>query len=377
MPVSTGNGAWLVDGRKPNTSSAPGIVSSLMTWETIQSWNVGLDWNALNGRLTGSFDLFKRITKDMIGPAPELSSLLGTGVPKVNNADMESYGWELELNWRDMIEQFSYGAKLVISDDQQRITRYPNESYNLSNWYNGRMNGEIWGYTTVGIAKSDAEIQEHLKENRPSWGSNWAAGDIMYKDLNGDGVVNNGSNTLDEHGDLSIIGNSIPRFKFGVTLDAAWRGLDMRVFFQGVGKRDFVLGGPYFWGAQGGMWQSAGFEEHWDFFRAEDNALGANLDSYYPRPLFTTDKNQYTQTRYLQDASYLRMKNIQVGYSLPKRMVDKISMQNVRFYVSGDNLLTISDITGIFDPELLGGDWGAGKLYPLSKVVSVGLNINF
>ena len=378
MPVSSSAGNWLVDGRKPNISSAPGIVSSLMTWETIQSWNLGLDWNSLNGRFTAAFDVFNRTTKDMIGPAPELSSILGTGVPRVNNADMESYGWELEVNWRDMIQDFSYGVKLVLSDDQQRITRYPNDTYSLSTWYNGRMNGEIWGYTTEGIAKSDAEMQAHLENNRPVWGSNWAAGDVMYKDLNGDGVVNNGANTLDDHGDMTIIGNSIPRYKFGVTLDAAWKGIDLRVFFQGVGKRDYMLGGPYFWGASGGMWQSTAFEEHWDFFRDEDNPLGANLDAYYPRPLFSGEgKNQYTQTRYLQNAAYLRLKNIQLGYTLPSSIVNKAGMQNVRFYISGDNLLTLSEITGVFDPELLGGDWGNGKLYPLSKVISVGLNINF
>lgn len=378
MPVSSSAGSWLVDGKRPNISSAPGIVSTLMTWETIQSWNIGLDWNALNGRFIGVLDLFNRTTKNMIGPAPELSSLLGTGVPQVNNADMESYGWELELTWRDMIQDFSYGIKLVLSDDRQRILRYPNDSYNLSNWYNGRMNGEIWGYTTVGIAKSDEEIVQHLEKNRPSWGSSWAAGDIMYKDLNGDGMVNSGANTLDDHGDLTIIGNSLPRYKFGITLDAAWKGFDFRMFLQGVGKRDYVLGGPYFWGADaGGMWQSTGFEEHWDFFRDENNPLGANLDSYYPRPLFGSNKNQQTQTRYLQNAAYLRLKNIQLGYTLPGNVSEKVSLQSVRFYVSGDNLLTFSQITGIFDPELLGGDWGPGKLYPLSKVISVGLNINF
>ena len=378
MPVGTGNGSWLVNGVKPNTSSAPGIVSSLMTWETIQSWNVGLDVTALNGRFTGTFDVFNRTTKDMIGPAPELSSILGTNVPRVNNADMESYGWEMELNWRDMISDFSYGVKVILSDDQQRITRYPNESMTLSTWYNGRMNGEIWGYTTVGIAQSDAEIQEHLKTNKPVWGTKWAAGDIMYADLNGDGVVNNGKNTVDDHGDLTVIGNSIPRLKFGVTLDAAYKGFDIRAFFQGVGKRDYMLDGPYFWGAVGnGMWQAAGFKEHWDFWRPEGHELGANTNAYFPRADFDGGKNTYTQTRYMQNASYLRLKNLQVGYVLPKSVNNMLKIERARLYVSGDNLLTFSDITGIFDPELLGGDWGAGKLYPLSKVISVGVSINF
>ena len=164
-----------------------------------------------------------------------------------------------------------------------------------------------------------------------------------------------------------------PRYKFVSLMDGEDSTLKC---LQGVAKD--MLGGAYFWGADaGGMWQSAGFEEHWDFFRDENNPLGANLNSYYPRPLFGNNKNQQTQTRYLQDASYLRMKNVQIGYTLPSSLTQRASMQSVRFYVSGDNLLTFSDITGVFDPELLGGDWGAGKLYPLSKVISVGLNINF
>ena len=378
MPIGVGNGNWLVDGKKPNNSRAPGIVSALMTWETIQSWDVGLDWITLNGKLTGVFDVFKRITKEMIGPAPELSSLLGTGVPRINNADMESYGWELELQWRDRIKDFSYGAKLAMSDDQQKVTRYPNDSYGLGNWYNNRMANDIWGYTTVGIAKSQAEMDAHLANvDQSSLGNQWAAGDIMYADLDGDKKINTGANTLNDHGDLSIIGNSSPRYRFGVTLDAAWKGFDMSMFWQGVAKRDYALDGPYFYGASGGMWQSAGFQEHWDFFRAEDNPLGANLDSYYPRPLFTTNKNQQTQSRYLQDASYLRLKNIQLGYTLPKSIVERVKIQSLRIYVSADNLLTFSDITGVFDPELLGGDWGAGKLYPLSKTISMGINVNF
>lgn len=378
MSVGTNNGYWLVDGEKTNTAYAPGIVSSLMTWETIESWNLGLDWGAFNNRLTGTFDYFKRSTKDMVGPAPELSSVLGTGVPQINNADMESYGFELEVSWRDRIGDLSYGVKAVLSDAQQKVTRYPNKSYSLGTWYNGRMNGDIWGYTTLGIAKSQEEMDAHLaKVNQSRLGNQWGAGDIMYADLNGDGEISNGANTLEDHGDMKIIGNNTPRYNYGITLDAAYKGFDFSVFFQGIGKRDYWVSGAYFWGATGGMWQSAGFTEHWDFFRGEDNPLGANLNAYYPRPLFTSGKNMQTQSRYLQDASYLRMKNIQLGYTLPKSMTTKVGMQMVRLYVSGDNLATISSMSKIFDPETIGGAWGDGKLYPLSKTISVGLNVNF
>ena len=378
MPVGTANGAWLVNGVKPNLAGLPSIVSSLKTWETVETWDVGLDWSLLNNRLTGSFDYFTRYTYDMIGPAPELPSVLGATPPKINNSDMKSYGFELELSWRDRIGDVSYGAKFVLSDARQKITRYPNESRSLDiAHYSGKMLNEIWGYTTVGIAQTQEQMDAHLANNKPSWGSSWSPGDVMYKDLNGDGVVNTGANTVDNPGDRSIIGNSTPRYNFGLTLDAAWKGFDFSVFFQGIGKRDYWLDGPYFWGANGGMWQSAGFKEHWDFWRGENDPLGANLNAYYPRASFDGGKNQQRQSGYLQNAAYIRMKNIQLGYTLPQQWISKAGMSSVRLYISGDNLLTISDITGVFDPETLGGDWGDGKLYPLCKTISVGLNVNF
>ncbi|WP_353332720.1 SusC/RagA family TonB-linked outer membrane protein [Bacteroides sedimenti] len=400
MPVSTNPGSsWLIESTRYPYATAPGIVSNALTWETIESWDAGLDWSAFGNRFTGTFDVFVRKTKDMVGPAPELSSVLGTGVPKINNADMKSYGWELELSWRDRIGDFNYGVKGVIADAQQEITRFPNPSYTLgsSTYYVGQKLGEIWGYTTVGIAKSQKEMDDHLAlADQKTMGAGWAAGDIMYADINGDGKVNSGQGTLymldakgdfmlDENGkrisgagDMKIIGNNTPRYNYGITLDCSWKGFDFSAFFQGVGKRDYWLDGPYFQGASGGMWQSCGFKQHWDFFRPENDPLGANLDSYFPRPLFTNSgKNYAVQTRYLQNAAYIRLKNIQFGYSLPKQLMEKVKMNSVRFYVSGDNLWTKSDITGIFDPETLGGDWGPGKLYPLSKTISFGVNVNF
>lgn len=382
MPTGVQNGGWLIDPSvRPNTASAPGIVSSLLTWETVRSWNIGLDWGALNNRLTGSFDYFQRTTKDMIGPAPALPNILGTGVPKINNADQKTKGWELEIGWRDNIGDFRYGAKLTLADYTSEITRYP-QTGSINEWYIGRAVGEIWGYETVGIAKSQAEMDAHLASlpngGQSSLGSRWGAGDIMYKDLNNDGQISSGASTLDDHGDLKVIGNSTPRYQYGIALDASWKGFDLNVFFQGVGKRDLWLSGPYFWGASGGQWQSAGFEEHMNFFREEGDPLGANLDGYLPKPYFTQGgKNQNTQTKYLQDGSYIRLKNIQLGYMLPRNIVSKVGAEYLRLYVSCENLWTKSDISGIFDPETSGGDYGNGKIYPLQKVISFGINLNF
>ena len=157
MPTGSNYG-WLVNGVRPNYSYNPGMVSLLKTWETIETWDIGLDWGAFNNRLTGSFDYFVRHTKDMIGPAPELSSALGTTVPKINNCDMKSYGFELEIGWRDQIGGVKYGIKALLSDDQQKITRYPNESMNVSQYYKGRMLGDIWGLTTIGIEIGRAHV---------------------------------------------------------------------------------------------------------------------------------------------------------------------------------------------------------------------------
>ena len=380
IKLNIAGGTWLQNGIKPNTSSAPSLVSTELTWETVETYNIGLDWALFNNRLTGSFDYFVRNTNNMVGKSPELPAILGTDVPVTNNTNLRTSGWELNIGWQDRLSNgLSYSATFLLSDSRTKITKYPNNPTGLIESYiAGRYTNEIWGYETYGIARSDEEMQEHLANvDQSSIGSNWAAGDVMYKDLNGDGVVNTGGNTVDNPGDRSIIGNSTPRYNFGLTLDAAWKGFDFSVFFQGIGKRDYWLDGPYFWGANGGMWQSAGFKEHWDFWRGENDPLGANLNAYYPRASFDGGKNQQRQSGYLQNAAYIRMKNIQLGYTLPQQWISKAGMSSVRLYISGDNLLTISDITGVFDPETLGGDWGDGKLYPLCKTISVGLNVNF
>ena len=257
--------------------------------------------------------------------------------------------------------------------------KYPNPSGSLSTWYEGRYDGEIWGYTTKGIAKTQEEMNEHLaKVNQTQLGSNWSAGDIMYEDLNGDGKISAGKNTLEDHGDLSIIGNQTPRYNYGITLDAAYKGFDFKIFLQGVGKRDYAVGGSYFWGANGGKWQTVVFKEHLDYFRNDPNhPLGLNLDSYYPRPDWGSGRNRQTQTRYLQNAAYMRVKNIQLGYTLPQEVSQKVGISNLRVYISGENIFTFTKLSKLYDPEMLGIGYGGegSKTYPLSKTWALGLSL--
>ncbi len=379
QPASASASSWLVNGERSNISNVPGLVSPNLTWESVRSWNFGLDFGLFNNKLQGTFDYFVRITKDMVGPAPVKPSILGATQPAENNSDMRSNGWDLEVRWRDKIGQVSYGVKLVLSDDYQTIMRYYNPNRLLSQWCEGKRMGDIYGYEVEGIAQTDEQMNEWLKNNKPSWGSNWAAGDVMYKDLNGDKKVNSGKNTYDDMGDLRKIGNALPRYRFGITLDAAWNGFDFLIFMQGVGKRDFWDNSAYSIGANTGMWHSAAFKDHLDYWRpATDTNFGPNPNGFYPRPLFDQGfKNFYTSDRYLQNAAYMRIKNIQLGYTLPASLSNRIGANRIRVYFSAENLCTFTKMNKIFDPEATGGDWGPGKLYPLQRAISFGLNLNF
>ena len=380
-------GDWLVNGAKPNISSESALVSSLLTWEKTQTLDLGFDLSMLRNRLNITFDYFQRKSKDMIGPAPELPGILGIAVPKVNNLDMTSKGWEVQVNWRDQIKDFKYGITATLSDNQVTINKYPNPSNsildkdNANMYYDGAQIGDIWGFETVGIAQTDAEMQAHLASMsngaQDIFGSGWGAGDIMYKDLNGDGKISRGNKTLADHGDLKKIGNKTPRYNFGLNLDGAYKGFDLKIFFQGTLKRDYMPAGDatMFWGAVG-YWQTNIFKPHLDYFRPDDttNPMGANMSAYYPR-LLEDGRNRNPQTRYLQNAAYCRLKNVTLGYTLPVMLTKKFSVNNLRIFVSAENLFTITNLTNVFDPETIGvGNWD-GCTYPLSKTVSLGLSI--
>lgn len=373
------NGSWLQDGAKPNTSAFPALVSTALGWEKIENLNIGLDFGLFDNRLTGSFDWYIRDTKDMVGNAPELPAVLGASVPVTNNTDLRTTGWDFEIAWRDRLNNgLGYNVKFLLSDSKTKITRYPNNPTNsLDNYIEGREINEIWGYETIGIAKTQAEMDAHIANvDQSNFGTNWGAGDIMYKDIDGDKKMTWGAWTADDHGDAKVIGNSTPRYHFALDLGADWKGFDVRVFFQGVMKRDFAPSSGYFWGCEGNFWWSMGLTPHEDYFRDDPNhLLGLNLDSYYPRPVFG-GKNQQTQTRYLQDASYIRLKNLQIGYTLPKTVVSKLGISNLRVFVSGENLWTGTSLNDLYDPETIGGGWN-GCVYPMSRTFSCGLSLTF
>lgn len=383
--TNTNKNTWLINGARYNGSTSPSLISSALTWETMSSWNIGFDLGMLNNRLNLSFDWFVRTTFDMVGPAPELPVTLGTAVPKMNNADLRSTGFELDLSWRDRISDFNYGIHFLLSDDRQKVLKYPNESGSFSTWREGQYLNEIWGLTTIGIAKSQEEMDAHLAttDQSPIDPGTWLEGDVMYADLNHDNQVTLG-NTENDPGDKRLIGNSTPRFKFGLDLDASWKGFDIRLFFQGVAKRDWAFSSNHlvYWGNAGGVWNSAAFENNMDFYRADDGSyadwLGANTNAKFPR-LTASAKNRQTQTTYLENAAYIRLKNFQLGYTLPTSLTQKVGISKARIFFSAENLFTLTGLPSGIDPETLGNnnDYGGQANYPLTRTFSTGISVNF
>lgn len=388
--VKANQGTWLMNDKITNLAEVPGMVSGLLTWEKVYNTNIGLDISMFNNRLTGSFEYFIRKTKDMVGPPAEVGAVLGIGLPNTNNASLDNKGWEIQLNWQDRIGKVNYNVGFNLSDNRVKVMKYPNADKSLYykdengqqqyQFYDGKVLGEIWGFNTEGIAKTDQQMQDWLVNNTPTWGSQWGAGDIMYSNLDGKQGIDKGSSTLEDHGDLKVIGNDNPRFRFGLTLGADWKGIDLSMFFQGVMKRDLWLSGPVFWGIDGGKWGASISENHLDYFRPENtnSILGPNIDSYFPAGYLGNkgDKNKEVQSRYLQNGAYMRLKNLQIGYTFPKAWMEKVRIQNLRIFFSGDNLFTITKLAKTFDPEATASNGrSSGKTYPLSTTISFGLNV--
>jgi len=357
---------WIFSGGRENQFWSPALVNYDLTWVTTSSIGFGVDLTFLNNRLNLSYDYYKRYAKDFAGPGDAIPAILGTGAPLLNNAETETKGFEITLGWKDKIGNVNYGISGVLGDYIGKVTKYNNPTKLLSNvWYDGMTLGEIWGYETVGLFKDQAEIDN---VNQSYINANWYVGDVHYKDLNDDGKINIGDNTLDNPGDRKIIGNSTPRYNFGVNLNAEWKEFDFTAFFQGVGKRDFWFSSDanFFWGFAGNEWQASYFTVH------TNRWTESNPNGYFPRAYFNTSKNRQTQTRYLQNAAYLRFKNMQIGYTIPRTLTTKINIQKVRLFMNAENLATFTKLMNIIDPEIVNGD---AKVYPLQRTWAFGINI--
>lgn len=376
IPVmSSGQIGQILDGTRPIAVYQPGTVAPSLTWEKVSTVNFGADLAFLHNRLNASYDIYNRATTGMLMKSQTMPAVYGASEPRTNAADMKTKGWELSLSWRDQFRAgnapFHYAVRLSLADNQASITRYSNPTGILTDHYNGEKLGSIWGFQTAGFFKTDAEAAALDQTAVASYARPFVAGDLKFVDLNGDKKIDYGDNTLASHGDRRIIGNSYARLPYSVDLSGDWKGFDIRFYLQGVGKRDWYPGGSniYFWGVYAQPWTNITTKniDHW---------TPEHPDAYFPRLKSYiaegTDELGAPQTKYLQNAAYLRLKNFTVGYTLPASLLNRWKVTKARFYLSGENLLTVSHLDAKLDPEGLDGN-----VYPFQKTFSAGFNLTF
>lgn len=360
--------SWVMNGEQSKGMSPTAIIANDLTWETASTLDFGLDVTTLNGRLDASFDWYTRRTTDILMSGTKLPAVLGASVPKRNSGELKTNGWELSLKWKDQLSNgIRYDVGLVLSDYQSEVVKFTgNENKLLSALYDGMKMGEIWGYETVGILQeNDFTIDENGKytligPSQTKISSTIYPGDVRYADLDGDGEITKGDETVDNPGDRRIIGNSTPRFQYGITGNISWKNFDLNIFFQGIGKRDVWISDNVFWGGSG----TAG---NWEMYN--NSWTPERTNAKYP--MYAGRISSTTQSGYLFNAAYLRLKTLALGYSLPQAWVSKAKLSNVRLSISGYNLFEITQIPDLYDPDQISSS------YPMMRSVAFGLQVGF
>jgi TonB-linked SusC/RagA family outer membrane protein len=378
--MGTGSSPYMMTGgsRTPYVSSA-GLVSPSLTWETVISQNLGLDFTMFGSKLDVSFDVYTRDTKDMLMNVT-FPEILGTDAPKSNAADLQTRGWELSANWRQRFgTDWNYSVGLALADNISKITDFDNPTGVLPDadddddereYYIGMTIGERWGYETQGIFQTEEEVLNAADQSQVPDGANWRPGDIRYADLNGDGEITQGDRTLENPGDLRKIAYEEPRYTIGLPMTVGWKGISLNIFFQGVLKRDY-------W-PPNGNWvafypYNAGHVEN---YYLTDTWSEENRDAYFPAPHISTNtkQNVQPQSRYVQDASYIRLRNLTLGYNIPQNLASKIGLVSARVYFSGENLWEFTNMRRPLDPEVRPT---LTQEYYKQRIYALGLNLTF
>lgn len=372
------------------------MISSNYTWEKIYTLNAGIDLRAFKNRLSGSFEWFQRDTKDILSESVQLPSVLGATAPLQNVGSLRTRGWELDLKWMDHIGDWRYSVGFNLTDYKTKITSLSfNEENNLSYYYVGREIGEVWGYRWDGFYTVDDFVDTQswqLKEGVTSiQGVSPRPGDYKFKNLrdeqtneNDINQINSGLYTLENHGDLEIIGNNAPHFLYGINLSLGWKGFEVQAFFNGVGKMDYFDSSAlsYTFGSVSDRNWYPVFKGTLNYWKpiSEDPEdpnyyVAANPNADMPRIYGGVNANLgsnfRTSDKIKRNGAYFRLKNLTVSYTFPQNWMRKIYVQNLRLFVSVENLATWSNLPNGIDPETRSYN------YPARRTISTGLNLVF
>lgn len=392
--VKISTGSYLFGtGAKPTIATIGAPVASNLTWERTVQHDLGVDVALLGNRMVFTADAYIRDTKDMLTAGKTLPAVYGASSPKMNAADLRTRGYELQLMWRDSFtlanRPFSYSATATFSDYWTTITKFDNPNRSLAqSYYEGMRWGEIWGYYTDGLFADDVEASSWpIDQSYVNNGINSSAGserglrggDLKFRDLDGDGKIGIGENTVDNPGDRRIIGNSEPRYNYGLNVALMWGGFDFSVFFQGIGKLDWApaTNNVLFWGPYARPYATLIPRDFHKMIWSEDNP-----NAYYPRPrgyvaLGSNRELTVPTDRYLQNIAYCRLKSLNVGYTLPKKLLSQAGIEDVRIYFSGENLAKWSGIhSDYIDPEMAQTNT-TNRIYPWQKSYMFGIDLTF
>jgi TonB-linked SusC/RagA family outer membrane protein len=410
--LATGQTSWLINNAKANFVGAPPPLPKVVSWEYTRTANFGADLGFFNDRLTASFDYFEKNVEDMYLPGERLPTVFGAAEPKENIGSLRNRGFELSLGYNNSFQVMGsplrFRATASVYNFVGVITKYPNPNGLMTTYWEGQKLGTIYGYKIAGQFQSDKEAKDYQNSfTNPSTNlgqvynyelnivqnTEWKglrAGDVKYLDLNGDGAINKGKSTLDDHGDWAAIGNAMPQYPFGFTISADWKNIDLSIAGAGVAKQDWYPSGDIYWGP---------YERPYLSFIRKDlvaNAWTPEKPGRYPQiqrgyaALNTSGLRSLGETNdyYLTNVGYLRVKNLTIGYTLPERLIKRAQIQKLRVYVSGENILTWSfgGLTRYLDPEMAGAGVsysspgaavirGRAEDYPIGKIFSAGINL--
>jgi len=400
--LSNRNSNWIINSQQQKTFNNPKVVSESLTWETIETLDFGVDIGLFKNKIDIMFDIFQRKNKNMLVPGQQLPSVLGSSVPLVNAGEMTTNGWEATMNFRhNFNKNFGFYVTGVLGDAKAEITKWNNESGILSDFYEGMNLGDIWGFETDRLFQADDFNGTDLKDGIPVQDPNMYSstfqigpGDVKYKDLNGDGLVDKGEYTLDKHGDLKVIGNTTPRYEYSIRSGVNFKGIDFNFLLQGVGKRDY-------WGIGNAALANYHYDVLYDY--QTDYWTPDNTGAFYPRPFASNNasylantknigrllqngsmvmrgnNNYVPQSRYLQNLAYMRLKELTVGYTIPSRLTEKYYINKMRVYFSAFNITEWTKGFTPIDPESTINHHNAFPFYgtqlPQSRSFSFGLQL--
>jgi TonB-linked SusC/RagA family outer membrane protein len=341
-----------------NAAAQTVLPNSSVSWETTQDLNFGIDFGVLKNRLTGSFDIYKRNTYDILY-ARDIPAVLGLRPSEQNIAEVENKGWDLQVSWDDEVRGFSYGIDVVLSDVRNKVIDLAGKPvYGRNAILEGEEYLAYYGYESIGIYRSTEDLALYPKLN-PSVN----IGDLILKDQNDDGLI-------DPSNDRKVFGSSIPRWNYGVTFRLGYRNFDFSIFMQGVGKKniyynvyDARYGGTY-------------YTYHLNRLNPDDESTWQTATR--PKLTDTNSANNQDNSFHLYNAAYVRCKAVVLGYNFPASIIEKISLSGLRLYVTGQNLFTIDQLDiGTIDPEAPDTNQFGTSYYPNTKTIAAGIEVRF